>query len=123
MVFLRFSIALPDIIAQIYFFRLTFLALLFVLWQFLSSKRIITQKGYFCHRTFRRTLNKAPQRKKPPQMRQLFNLINLCKLCKVLNGANHLAGVAVFVVIPRNNLNLIKSVAEVDNHGLSCVKE
>ena len=50
-------------------------------------------------------------------------VINLRKLCKVLNGANHLAGVAVFVVIPRNNLNLIKSVAEVDNHGLSCVKE
>ena len=42
---------------------------------------------------------------------------------KILNGTNHLAGVAVFVIIPRNNLYLIGIVVDLGNHGLGSVKQ
>ena len=45
------------------------------------------------------------------------------QLSEVLDCANHLRGVAVLVVIPRNNLNLIQTVADRGNHGLGSVEE
>ncbi len=42
---------------------------------------------------------------------------------EVFDGTNHLAGVAVFVVVPGNNLNLAVAVFHVDDHGLGCVED
>ena len=47
----------------------------------------------------------------------------LGKLSEVLDCTNHLRSIRVLVVVPGNNLNLIQSVAEVGNHGLSSVEE
>ena len=54
----------------------------------------------------------------------LFTFKNsLLYVSEILNGSYHLACVGVLVVIPRNNLNLIETVAEVANHSLCSVKE
>ena len=47
----------------------------------------------------------------------------LAELCEILNGSDHLAGVGVLVVIPRNNLNLIQIVGNLSNHSLSCIEK
>jgi len=47
----------------------------------------------------------------------------LAQLCEVLNGANHLRGVRVLVVVPRNNLNLIGIFVELHDHSLCSVEE
>ena len=48
---------------------------------------------------------------------------DLCKLCEVLDGANHLRGVGVLVVVPRNNLYLVGLVVDLSNHGLGSIEE
>ena len=50
-------------------------------------------------------------------------LRNLCEFCEVLDCSYHLACVAVFVVIPSNNLNLIEVISDLSNHCLSCIEE
>ena len=47
----------------------------------------------------------------------------LAQLCEVLNGANHLRGVRVLVVVPRNNLNLIGIFVELHDHSLCSVEK
>ena len=47
----------------------------------------------------------------------------LAELSEILDGANHLAGVGVLVVVPGNNLNLSAAVAQIHDHGLSSVKQ
>ena len=47
----------------------------------------------------------------------------LVELCEVLDCTNHLAGVGVLVVVPRNNLYLICVVIDLSNHCLSCIEE
>jgi len=50
-------------------------------------------------------------------------ILNLLKFCQVLDGANHLAGVAVLVVVPANNLYLVGVVVDFANHSLSSIEE
>ena len=45
------------------------------------------------------------------------------KLCEVLDCTNHLACVAVLVIVPRNNLNLICVIVNLGYHCLSSIKE
>ena len=45
------------------------------------------------------------------------------KFREVFDGADHLAGVAVFVVVPGNDLYFGSAVVEVDDHRLSCVEQ
>ena len=45
--------------------------------------------------------------------------LKLVKLCEVLDCTNHLAGVGVLVVVPRNNLYLVGVVVDLCNHCLS----
>ena len=52
-----------------------------------------------------------------------FTNFNLCKLCEIFDGSNHLAGIRVFVVVPRNNLNLIGIIVNFCYHSLCCVKQ
>jgi len=47
----------------------------------------------------------------------------LLQLSEVLDGANHLAGVAVLVVVPSNNLYEAVAVADLADHGLVSVEE
>ena len=47
----------------------------------------------------------------------------LLKLREILDCTHHLAGIAVLVVVPRNNLYLGKTVADRSNHGLSFVED
>ena len=47
----------------------------------------------------------------------------LLQLSEVLDGANHLRNIRVLVVVPRNNLNLVVVIVELQNHGLSRVEE
>ena len=47
----------------------------------------------------------------------------LLELSKIFNRTNHLAGVAVLVVVPANNLNLEGVVINLSNHCLSCIEE
>lgn len=53
----------------------------------------------------------------------LFVTKQKLQLCEILNGANHLRSIRILVVIPGNNLNLIKTVAKRGNHCLSSVKQ
>ena len=48
---------------------------------------------------------------------------DLRKLCEVLDGANHLRGVGVLVVVPKNNLYLVGLVVDLGNHGLGSIEE
>ena len=52
-----------------------------------------------------------------------FYVRSLCKLCEVLDGTNHLAGVGVLVVVPRNDLNLVGVVVDLSHHGLGGVEQ
>ena len=45
------------------------------------------------------------------------------QLSEILDGSDHLAGVAVLVVIPGNNLNLCCSVVKWHNHCLCCIEQ
>jgi hypothetical protein len=45
------------------------------------------------------------------------------QLREVLDGADHLGGVGVLVVVPRNNLDLEETVANFGNHGLGGIEE
>ena len=47
----------------------------------------------------------------------------LLQLSEILDGAYHLADVRVLLIVPGNNLYLIKAVAEVDDYGLGGVKQ
>ena len=47
--------------------------------------------------------------------------LELLQLSEVLDGANHLAGVAVLVVVPSNNLYEGVAVADLADHGLVSV--
>lgn len=49
--------------------------------------------------------------------------MNLVKFGEVLDGTDHLRGVGVLVVIPGNNLDLIETFREFDDHGLGGIKE
>ena len=62
---------------------------------------------------------RLPIARKPFLYSQYFQLRSV-KLCEVLDGANHLRGVGVLVVVPGNNLNLIGILVDLSNHGLSC---
>ena len=53
----------------------------------------------------------------------LFTVCNLSKLSEVLDCSNHLACVAVFVVVPRNNLYLVCVIVNLSYHCLCCIKE
>ena len=55
------------------------------------------------------------------QERETFK--RLQQLSVVLDGADHLAGVGVLVVVPGNYLNLIEVVGNLGNHGLGSVEE
>ena len=46
----------------------------------------------------------------------------LAQLGEVFDGANHLRGVGVLVIIPRNNLNLIQIITDWVNHCLSSIE-
>ena len=48
---------------------------------------------------------------------------SLLQLSEVLNGTNHLAGVGVLVVVPRNDLNLIGVVVDLSDHGLGGIEQ
>ena len=45
------------------------------------------------------------------------------QLSEVLDGADHLAGVAVLVVVPGHDLHLIGVVVDLGNHGLGGIKQ
>ena len=47
----------------------------------------------------------------------------LLDLSEIFNGTNHLAGVAVLVIIPGNNLYLIGIIVNLGNHGLGSVEQ
>ena len=57
----------------------------------------------------------------------LFKLLNvgtvLLQLSEVLDGANHLRGVRVLIVVPSNNLNERVAVANLADHGLVSVEQ
>ena len=63
---------------------------------------------------------KMPCLKKAGHKRSL-NLFS--DLCEVLDGADHLAGVGVLIVVPCNDLYLIGVVVDLGDHGLSSVKQ
>ena len=44
-------------------------------------------------------------------------------LSEVLNGADHLAGIGVLVVVPRNDLDLVGVVVDLSHHGLGGVEQ
>ena len=48
---------------------------------------------------------------------------SLLQLSEVLNGTNHLAGVGVLVVVPRNDLDLIGVVVDLSDHGLGGIEQ
>ena len=48
---------------------------------------------------------------------------SLLQLSEVLNGTNHLAGVGVLVVVPRNDLNVIGVVVDLSDHGLGGIEQ
>ena len=50
-------------------------------------------------------------------------MLKSVELCEVLDRTNHLAGVGVLVVVPRNNLYLVGIVVDLCNHGLGCIEE
>ena len=52
---------------------------------------------------------------------EAFRQLSVQQFAEVLDGANHLACVGVLVVVPRNNLNLSKIIADRQNHGLCCI--
>ena len=52
-----------------------------------------------------------------------FVVGSLLQLSEVLDSANHLAGVAVLVVVPSNNLNERVAVANLADHGLVSVEQ
>ncbi len=64
--------------------------------------------GYFSHAFFQSIFNRN---------------VLLFEFCQVLDSANHLAGVAVFVVVPTYNLYLICIVVNLRNHSLCCIEE
>ena len=45
------------------------------------------------------------------------------QLSEVLNGADHLRGVGVLVVVPGNDLNLIGVVVDLSDHGLGGIEQ
>ena len=47
----------------------------------------------------------------------------LAQLGEVFDGTNHLRGVGVLVIIPRNNLNLIGVVSNLQHHGLGSIEQ
>ena len=51
------------------------------------------------------------------------NVLSLCQFSEELDGANHLAGVAVLVVVPGNNLYFVQIISDLGNHGLSCIEQ
>ena len=63
---------------------------------------------------------KMPCLKKAGHKRSL-NLFS--DLCEVLDGANHLAGVGVLIVVPGNDLNLEGVIVDLGDHGLGGVKQ
>ena len=50
-------------------------------------------------------------------------VVELAQLGEVLDGADHLAGVGVLVVVPGNDLNLGVAVRQGQNHGLRCIEQ
>ena len=50
-------------------------------------------------------------------------ILGSSQLSEILDGSNHLAGVAVLVVIPGNYLYFIEIVSDLGNHGLSSVEQ
>ena len=48
---------------------------------------------------------------------------NSGQLGEILDGADHLAGVAVLVVVPGHDLHLIGVVVDLGNHGLGGIKQ
>ena len=50
-------------------------------------------------------------------------VVELAQLGEVLDGANHLAGVGVLVVVPGNDLNLGVAVRQGQDHGLRCIEQ
>src|SRR5699024_10625814 len=68
--------------------------------------------------------------KKGPPARKLAALIRsleyppyLAVLSEVLDGADHLRGVAVLVVVPGHDLNLIGVIVDLGDHGLGSVEQ
>ena len=55
-------------------------------------------------------------------MRYFAEIFRL-QLSEVLDGADHLRGVGVLVVVPRNDLNLIGVVVDLSDHGLGSVEQ
>ena len=55
--------------------------------------------------------------------RSFYAVFRLGEFSKVLDGTNHLAGIAVLVVIPSNNLYLIGIVVDLGNHRLGGIEQ
>src|SRR5699024_6780762 len=64
-----------------------------------------------------------PARKLAALLRYLVYPPNLAVLGEVLDGADHLRGVAVLVVVPGHDLNLIGVVVDLGDHGLGSVEQ
>src|SRR5699024_7657761 len=64
-----------------------------------------------------------PARKLAALLRSLVYPPNLAVLGEVLDGADHLRGVAVLVVVPGHDLHLIGVVVDLGDHGLGSVEQ
>ena len=53
----------------------------------------------------------------------VLNVWKLAELGEVLDGADHLGGVGVLVVVPGNDLDLRVAVLHVDDHGLGGIEQ
>ena len=59
------------------------------------------RSAFLFHRTqFPMKQKRARSTRDRTLMESFVSFKNLCQLCEVLNGANHLAGVGVLVVVP-----------------------
>src|SRR5699024_7381489 len=83
-----------------------------------ASPSIATAQGYS-------TKKRPPHRKARCGGRRWFSCAyaDRSQLSKVLDGADHLAGVAVLVVVPGDDLDLVGVVVDLGDHGLGGVEQ
>ena len=58
-----------------------------------------------------------------PHPRGCADASALLQFGEVLDGADHLAGVAVLIVVPGNDLHLIGVIIDLGNHGLVGIEQ
>lgn len=88
-----------------------------------AMQAIWTQVGSYISKG----LNKSWIQKNPAgallQPAGLVSLQQILDLCEVLDSTNHLRSVGVLVVVPRDNLNLVGLLIELENESLGSIEE